>query len=54
MGFHAPELNLRAVLVPNEVARIRFAPARAGTFPFICDIFCGDGHESMSGRIVVT
>jgi cytochrome c oxidase subunit II len=54
MGFYAPDLNLRAVLVPNEVARVRFTPARAGTFPFICDIFCGDGHESMSGRIVVT
>ena len=53
MGFYAPDLNLRAVLVPNEVARLRFAATRAGTFAFICDIFCGDGHEGMSGRIVV-
>jgi hypothetical protein len=29
-------------------------PERAGTFAFHCDVFCGDGHEEMSGRIVVT
>jgi len=36
------------------VARVRFTPDRAGTFPFLCDIFCGEGHEGMSGKIVVT
>ena len=54
MGFHAPELNLRAVIVPGQAARVRFTPDRAGTFAFLCDVFCGDGHESMSGKIVVT
>ena len=54
MGFHAPELDLRAVIVPGQVSRIPFTPAKAGTFPFLCDIFCGDGHEQMSGQIVVS
>jgi cytochrome c oxidase subunit 2 len=54
MGFYAPDLGLRAVIVPNEVARVRFAATRAGTFPFICDVFCGDGHEGMAGKIVVS
>ena len=54
MGFYAPELNLRAVIIPGQVAKVRFTPDRAGTFPFLCDIFCGDGHEGMGGRIIVT
>ena len=54
MGFYAPDLSLRTVIIPNEVARLRFTAAKAGTFPFVCDVFCGDGHEAMSGRIVVT
>ena len=54
MGFYAPDLNLRTVIIPGTPARVPYTPDRAGTFPFICDIFCGDGHEGMSGTIVVT
>ena len=54
MGFHAPELNLRQPIIPGETARVRFTPDRKGTFPFLCDIFCGEGHEGMSGKIVVS
>ena len=54
MGFYAPALNLRTVIVPGQTARVPFTPQRAGTFGFLCDIFCGDGHEAMSGTIVVT
>jgi cytochrome c oxidase subunit 2 len=25
----------------------------SGTFPFHCDVFCGEGHEEMTGEIVV-
>jgi cytochrome c oxidase subunit 2 len=54
MGFFAPDLNLRAVIIPGQVASVPFTPTKAGTFPFLCDIFCGDGHEGMSGKITVT
>jgi cytochrome c oxidase subunit II len=54
MGFFAPDLNLRAVIVPGQVARVRFLPDRVGRFDFLCDIFCGEGHEGMSGKIVVS
>ena len=54
MGFYAPELKLRAVIVPGQVARVRFVPDRVGRFDFLCDIFCGDGHEGMSGHIAVS
>jgi cytochrome c oxidase subunit 2 len=36
------------------VSRVRLVPDKVGTFPFVCDIFCGSGHEDMTGTIVVT
>ncbi len=54
MGFYSPELNLRAVIVPGQPTSLRFAADRAGRFDFLCDIFCGDGHEGMNGHIIVT
>jgi len=53
MGFFAPELGLRALIVPGEVAKVPFTADRAGRFDFLCDVFCGDGHEGMSGHLVV-
>jgi cytochrome c oxidase subunit 2 len=52
-GFNAPDLGMRADLVPGQVTWLRFTPAKAGTFVFFCDVFCGDGHEEMSGMLVV-
>jgi cytochrome c oxidase subunit 2 len=53
MGFFAPELGLRALIVPGEVARVPWRADRVGRFDFLCDVFCGDGHEGMSGHLVV-
>lgn len=52
-GFNVPDLGLRADLVPGRVTRVELQPTKAGTIAFLCDNFCGDGHEEMSGRIVV-
>ena len=54
MGFYCPDLNLRTPIIPGETARVKYTPDRKGTFNFLCDIFCGEGHEGMSGKIVVT
>ncbi|HZZ91889.1 MAG TPA: cupredoxin domain-containing protein [Usitatibacter sp.] len=54
MGFNAPDFKVRADIIPGQVAKVRFTPDKAGTFTFLCDIFCGDGHEGMSGRLIVT
>jgi len=54
MGFFAPELGLRALIVPGEVAKVPFTAEKAGRFDFLCDVFCGDGHEGMNGHLVVT
>jgi cytochrome c oxidase subunit 2 len=52
-GFKLPEFHLRADIKAGVVEKLRFVPDKAGTFTFICDVFCGDGHEDMSGTIKV-
>jgi cytochrome c oxidase subunit 2 len=52
-GFDAPDLGLEARIRPGEPSRLRFVPDREGRFPFHCSVFCGSGHEDMTGEIVV-
>ena len=54
MGFSAPDFQTRADIIPGKVARVRLVPDKIGTFMFLCDIFCGSGHENMNGTITVT
>jgi len=53
MGFNVPDFNVRADIVPGKTARVPLAPDKTGTFVFLCDVFCGSGHEQMNGQIVV-
>ena len=53
-GFSIPDFNVRTAVEPGEVRRVRFTPDRAGTFDFLCDVYCGSGHEEMSGTLVVS
>lgn len=53
MGFNAPDFATRATIVPGQVTRVRFTPQQVGSFTFLCDVFCGAGHEDMNGTITV-
>ena len=53
-GFNLRGFGIRADIKPGGTARIRFTPNKTGRFTFSCDVFCGDGHEDMTGTIVVT
>ena len=53
MGFDVPDLGLHADILPGRVARVPFTPPKPGSFEFACDVFCGSGHEEMSGTINV-
>lgn len=52
-GFSVPDLKLRADLPPGLVTRVELPPLAPGVVEFLCDNFCGEGHETMQGRIVV-
>src|SRR5258705_13501715 len=51
MGFNLPDFNVRADIVPGKATRLRLVPDKTGTFVFLCDIFCGTGHEEMNGKL---
>jgi cytochrome c oxidase subunit II len=53
MGFSAPDFDVRADIIPGRVATVRLVPDKVGTFTFLCDVFCGSGHETMHGTITV-
>jgi cytochrome c oxidase subunit II len=52
-GFSLRAFGLRSDVLPGKVSRIRFTPDKTGKFTFSCDVFCGDGHEEMTGTVVV-
>lgn len=52
-GFSLRAFGVRSDVLPGNVSRIRFTPDKTGKFTFSCDVFCGDGHEDMTGTVVV-
>ena len=52
-GFSLRAFGVRTDVLPGKVSRIRFTPDKTGKFTFSCDVFCGDGHEEMTGTVVV-
>jgi len=53
-GFTVPDLGgVRATIEPGKVTQVRIVAPKAGTYEFHCDLFCGEGHEDMTGKIIV-
>jgi cytochrome c oxidase subunit 2 len=53
MGFSAPDFNVRADLPPGQAVKVTLTAGKPGSYGFLCDIFCGSGHENMNGLIEV-
>ena len=54
MGFNLPDFGVRADLMPLKLTTVRLTPDKAGSFTFLCDVFCGTGHEDMNGTLIVS
>ena len=52
-GFKVPELGIRTEVPAGGTTRVEVTAEKPGRFPFACDVFCGDGHEDMTGTLVV-
>jgi cytochrome c oxidase subunit 2 len=52
-GFNCPKLGIRTDIEPGKVSRVRILAQKAGVYGFYCDVFCGSGHEEMTGKIIV-
>jgi cytochrome c oxidase subunit II len=53
-GFYVPDMNIDATAKPGKPAQVSVTPTKSGIFPFSCDVFCGDGHDNMEGKLIVT
>jgi cytochrome c oxidase subunit 2 len=53
-GFAVPDFNVRTDGIPGKTVELTFTPDKSGRFVFLCDNFCGEGHDRMSGFLVVT
>jgi cytochrome c oxidase subunit II len=58
-GFALPEYGIAEELLPGQTKTIEFIADRAGTFPYVCSVYCGDdgspghNHYSMTGELTV-
>ncbi len=53
-GFSVPDFEVRGDGIPGKPVEISFVANKAGKFVYLCDNFCGEGHEHMSGFMTVT
>ncbi|OGH64138.1 MAG: hypothetical protein A2821_02530 [Candidatus Magasanikbacteria bacterium RIFCSPHIGHO2_01_FULL_41_23] len=52
-GFALPEFNVNKKFKAGETVNVEFVADKSGSFPFTCSVFCGSGHKSMKGTLVV-
>ena len=52
-GFAISEFGVSEQLVSGNTVKVEFIADKKGTFSFFCNVFCGSGHSSMKGTLVV-
>ena len=52
-GFFLSAFNVSKNLAPGETVTASFVADKTGSFSFICSTFCGTGHATMTGTLVV-
>jgi cytochrome c oxidase subunit 2 len=52
-GFALPELGVRVDVPPGRKVELSLPPLRVGRYSFLCDNFCGEAHDKMTGALVV-
>ncbi len=53
-GFSLYPVNINFQVVPGYDYGLKIVPSAAGDFGVICNEFCGVGHHSMLGKVIVT
>lgn len=52
-GISIPAFDVNERLPPGKTVDISFVADKRGTFPMACSVYCGAGHSSMKGQIIV-
>ncbi len=45
--------NVNMMIIPGQVSRLSATFEKAGTFKFLCHEYCGLGHHTMYGEVIV-
>lgn len=52
-GFNVEGTRLNMMLVPGQISRNTYRFAHPGEYLIICHEYCGLGHHTMAGKVVV-
>jgi nitrosocyanin len=52
-GFKLSAFGINEDLEPGQTVDVEFVADKAGTFTFVCSVFCGPGHSKMDGQLIV-
>ncbi len=52
-GISIPDFKINERLNPGEKVSIEFIADKTGEFNFFCNVYCGEDHGSMVGKLVV-
>jgi len=48
-----PDFRISERLNPDEEVEFEFVADKVGEFNFFCNVYCGEGHSEMGGKLVV-
>lgn len=52
-GFFLSAFNVNKKLKPGQTVTAEFVADKTGSFSFFCNVFCGSGHQTMKGTLIV-
>ena len=52
-GFNIQQTNVNMMVVPGEVSTLTLTFDEPGEYTFVCNEYCGVGHQTMYGTVVV-
>ncbi|MCO5183298.1 MAG: cytochrome c oxidase subunit II [Anaerolineae bacterium] len=53
-GFNLSGTNINMMIIPGQVSKLTATFNEPGEYAFICNEYCGIGHQTMFGRLIVT
>ncbi|NQV91579.1 cupredoxin domain-containing protein [Candidatus Woesearchaeota archaeon] len=52
-GIALAAFDINVKFKPGETKTVEFVADKVGTYTFSCNVFCGEGHGGMKGKLIV-
>jgi cytochrome c oxidase subunit 2 len=52
-GLYIGNTVVNMMMIPGQVGRFTYTFDRPGTYPILCHEYCGSGHHTMAGQVIV-